>query len=254
MNLIGWLELIGPALVAGLIILIIHVPLGFEVLKRRIVFMDLAVAQLAGVGLMLGGSLLHTHHPVWLQMSAFFLAFGGGLFFLWIERVMPEQLEAVIGCSYVLAASIMAVLAARLPQGAELAEQLLSGQLLFVSWLDLLMHVPVYLVVGALWFMVPRVRSGIWFYLLFALAITSSVQLAGVYVVFATLILPALGALRFGRPLRMAYGLGLLSIVGGLVVSMFSDWPTGPVLVISFCLVSFIAAVMSGLTDRKMMS
>ena len=251
MSLLNWAQLIGPALVAGLMILAIHVPLGFEVLKRRIVFMDLAVAQLAGVGLMLGSSLISDHNSLWLQFCAFALAFGGGLFFLWIERVMPDQQEAVIGCSYVLAASVMAVMVARLPEGAELAQQLLSGQLLFVAWQDLLAHLPVYLLVGVLWFSVPKVRSGLWFYLLFALAITSSVQLAGVYVVFATLILPALGALRASRPYLMAYLLGICSVLGGLLVSLLSDWPTGPVLVISFCAVSFAAASLYGLKARK---
>ena len=148
MSLFDQAMLLGPALLAGLLIVLTHVPLGLEVLKRRIVFMDLAVAQAAALGFMLGSAAAmrlgvdasHGHvqsdsfaQMLFLQLWPLSFALAAVIFFRWIEKVMPAQQEAVIGSSYVVAASLMAVLAARMPQGSEAAQSLLSGQILFVS-------------------------------------------------------------------------------------------------------------------------
>ena len=106
------------------------------------------------------------------------------------------------------------------------------GQILFVSWSDIAAFLPIYVVVASLWMAVPGMRSGAGFFVLFALAITASVQLVGVYVVFASLILPALSAHRGGEyVLGRALASGAAAVTVAIVVSAYADLPAGPSLV-----------------------
>jgi len=232
------LSIIGPALVAGLIIALTHAPLGIEVLKRGIIFIDLAVAQIAGLGLVAAGYFIHDPAPWMLQLVALVAAILAGLFFRRIENTRPQQQEAIIGVSFVLAASLAILLLSNHPRGGEEIQHLLSGQMLFVTWENVLAHAPVYLLILVAWFLKPSLRQGIGFYLLFALAITSSVQLVGVYVVFASLILPALAASGSAHPQRLAWLCGIGSVLVGIALAVITDWPAGPVLVVSYVLVA----------------
>ena len=220
----------------------IHAPLGIEVLKRGIVFIDLATAQIIGLALVLLG--LVYDDPSWLlrQTASFGAGIGVALFFRWIERVMPEEQEAVIGSSFILAASLALLALANDPHGGEALRHLLSGQILFVSWSDIASFLPVYGLVALAWACIPRLRNGTGFFVLFALAITASVQLVGVYVVFASLILPALAARgREGYSLRKAFASGAAAVVLGIAVSSVADLPAGPFLVVCFAASAVVA-------------
>lgn len=122
------LSIIGPALVAGLIIALTHAPLGIEVLKRGIIFIDLAVAQIAGLGLVAADIILHDPSPWVLQATALLSAIIAGLFFRRVENIMPQQQEAIIGVSFVLAACLAILLLADHPRGGEEIQHLLSGK------------------------------------------------------------------------------------------------------------------------------
>ena len=241
------LEIVGPALAAGLIIALTHAPLGLEVLKRGIIFIDLAIAQIAGLGLVAAS--LYVQEPAWwvVQSIALGCALAAAFFFRWIEHECPEQQEAVIGTSFVLAASMALLLLADQPHGGEEIQHLLSGQILFVTWKEVLVHSPIYALILALWFIRPSFRAGTGFYLLFALAITSSVQLAGVYVVFTSLILPALAVMKIERKLLAAWAVGMVSVLTGVVCAVLWDLPTGPVVVAAY----FITAVATRLVLRE---
>jgi zinc/manganese transport system permease protein len=230
------ISIVGPALVAGLMIALTHAPLGIEVLKRGIIFIDLAVAQIAGLGLVAAGTLLHEPSYWVMQCVALICAILAGLFFRKVETAMPEQQEAIIGVSFVLAASLAILLLADHPNGGEEIQHLLSGQMLFITWMDVAAHAPIYGLILAAWFWKPALRSGIGFYLLFALAITSSVQLVGVYVVFASLILPALAAVKSQRKHRVAWGCGIISVFIGILAATMLDMPSGPIIVLSYVL------------------
>ena len=232
------IEIVGPALVAGLMIALTHAVLGIEVLKRGIIFMDLAVAQIAGLGLVVANTYLHEPAGWVVQSMALAAALLAGLFFRWIENKIPEQQEAIIGSSFVLAASISLMSLADHPHGGEEVQHLLSGQILYVTWQNVLIHSPVYAAILLLWFTTPRVRENLWFYLLFATAITSSVQLVGVYVVFASLILPALAAARIARTYVAAWVCGIASVTSGIVISTSLDLPAGPFIVVAYCTVA----------------
>ena len=175
--------------------------------------------------------------PSWLvrQTASFGTGVAAALFFRWIERKAPDEQEAVIGSSFILAASLALLVLADDPHGGEELRHVLSGQILFVSWSDIALFLPVYGLVAVLWIAAPRARSGTGFFVLFALAITASVQLVGVYVVFASLILPALAARgREGYSLRKAFASGTAAVVLAIAVSSVADLPAGPFLVVCF--------------------
>jgi zinc/manganese transport system permease protein len=235
------LEIVGPALAAGLMIALTSAPLGIEVLKRGIIFIDLAIAQIAGLGIVAAS--LYVHEPEWWikQITALGFAMLAALLFRWIEHKGPEQQEAFIGSGFILAASLALLLLANHPHGGEEIQHLLSGQILFVTWKEVLIHSPVYIFILSLWFIKPAIRSGGGFYLLFALAITSSVQLVGVYVVFTSLILPALAAVKVSKGQLIAWTVGIFSVLTGVLFAAFWDLPTGPVIVLAYFITAFAA-------------
>jgi zinc/manganese transport system permease protein len=95
-----------------------------------------------------------------------------------------------------------------------------------------------------LWFLKPdKARHSNWFYLLFAIAITSSVQLVGVYVVFASLILPALAAGKSKQKYLLAWSCGVISVLTGIVVSTVIDAPAGPVIVLAYAITALLLRV-----------
>ena len=232
------ISIVGPAVTAGLMIALTHAPLGIEVLKRGIIFIDLAIAQIAGLGMVIAGLLWH--EPVWWQVQGLALAsaFLAALFFRLVERTLPGEQEAIIGCSFVASASLALLLLADQPHGGEEIQHLLSGQILFVTWRDVFLHAPVYGGILACWFLFPKIRQSAWFYVIFALAITSSVQLVGVYVVFASLILPALAASTSSRKTAVAWGCGMIAVLTGIIASLLIDVPAGPVIVLAYVMVA----------------
>lgn len=228
------LSILLPALAAGILVISTHVVLGRQVLKRGIIFIDLAIAQVAA----LGAIFAHTNHDlehlpyVNFWMPALF-ALAGAAVIAWLSQRMRDELEAVIGCFYVLAAVAAMLLLANDPHGAEMLKQLMSGQILWVSWSQLVIPAIVSIAVLSLVVLRPSILDGMGFYLLFAIVITLSVELVGVYLVFSTLILPALAVNKYvGRgTLAIAYGVGLIGYIAGLLASAIWDLPSGAAIV-----------------------
>ena len=245
------LEIVVPATVAGLMIALVHSVLGIEVLRRGIIFIDLAIAQIAGLCVVL--TALWLHEPSWsqTQIAAGIAALCAAAFFRWVENVLPHEQEAVIGSCFVLAASAVLLALANHPQGGEEIQHILSGQILFISWSQILAFLPLYAAAALLWFGVPRVRTGIGFFGLFALVATASVQLVGVYVVFASLILPALAVnTMVRRKAVVATVVSILSVIIGITVSTLHDLPAGPVMVLAFAVVTILCRVSYGIYSR----
>jgi zinc/manganese transport system permease protein len=233
------LGILGPAFVAGLLVTATHVPLGMQVLARGIVFVDLAVAQVAGLGVIFADSLGLEPQGWAVQGAALAAALAGALLLTWTEKRWPEVQEAVIGTIFVLAASGALLLLAANPHGGEHLKELLVGQILWVNWPRLLPVALVYAVMLAFWFgMRERIgRSG--FYLLFAAVVTVSVQLVGLYLVFATLIVPALATHQLRRArLATCYALGAAGYALGLLASAVLDLPSGAVIVWAMALLA----------------
>ncbi len=224
--------IVWPALLAGLLVTATHVPLGIQVLKRGIVFIDLAVAQIAGLGVIVADRVGFEPQGVAVQVAALCAALGGALLLNWTDKRWPEVQEAVIGVSFVLAASGALLLLASNPHGGEHLKELLVGQILWVSPERLALVALVYAALLGIWFTRGAQAGRTAFYLLFACVVTISVQLVGLYLVFTTLIVPALVARRVARyRLAAGYALSAAGYALGLVISTFSDLPAGPAVV-----------------------
>ncbi|MDR7134767.1 zinc/manganese transport system permease protein [Lysobacter niastensis] len=227
------LSILGPACVAGLVVLSTHVPLGKQVLSRGIIFIDLAIAQIAGLGVILAQYLGIDEHGFGVQIAAAAAALAGAGLLSWTDRRWPEYQEPLIGTLFALAATGGLLLLADNPQGGEHLKDLLVGQILWVSYSQL---IPAAVLSAALlafmWLRGGRL-VGLLFYALFALAITASVQLVGVYLVFASLIVPALATAGMRGRSRMvaAYVIGALGYVLGLGLSAVLDLPSGAMIV-----------------------
>ncbi len=227
------LSIIGPAFLAGLIVLATHVPLGQRVLKRGIIFIDLAVAQIAGLGVIAAYSLSHDPGDLIVQAAAFSAAIIGAALLYFTERRWPEVQEALIGTAFILAATGAILLLADNPHGGEHLKDLLVGQILWVDPQDLWRPALISLLVLLVWRRFRNASQDAVFYALFAVAVTASVQLVGVYLVFASLIIPALASYRLSgiRKFVVAYGVGVLGFAAGLILSALLDLPTGPLIV-----------------------
>lgn len=244
------LIVMGPALLAGLLVTATHVPLGQEVLRRGIIFLDLTLAQVASVGVIAAHSIGWESNGWQMQLSAITAAILGALLLRYFERHWPEVQEALIGSVFVLSASIGIILLANNPQSGEHLKEILVGQILWVSVQELGLPLLVYLGVLTMWFgFRPRVR-GTGFYLLFAVTVTLSVQLVGVYLVFATLIFPALATRKlnsFGA-LVLGYCIGIIAYALGLLLSSIFDLPSGGIIVCCLAVVSIVMARLPGIT------
>ncbi|HWA88816.1 MAG TPA: metal ABC transporter permease [Rhizomicrobium sp.] len=238
------LSILWPAFLAGLLVLATHVPLGQQVLGRGIVFIDLAIAQVAGLGVTAADAFGFEAQGWRVQVAAVGAALIGALLLTWTEKKWPEVQEALIGVLFVVAACVELLILANNPHGGEHLKDLLVGQILWVSVASLIPIAILYAVALVVWF-TARTRIGqVGFYILFALVVTQSVQLVGIYLVFASLIVPALAAKRFAASARLAvgYAVGLVGYVAGLIASSLFDLPTGAVIVVSL-LMTFIVAV-----------
>ncbi|WP_028766557.1 metal ABC transporter permease [Shewanella fidelis] len=237
------LSILLPAFVAGILVLSTHVVLGQQVLKRGIIFIDLAIAQVAALGAIVG----HMNHDIealpfsHVWMPAIF-AIGGAGFIAWLSKRMADELEAIIGCFYVLAAVAAMLLLSNDPHGAEMLKELMSGQILWVSWSQLVLPACLYISILAALIYKPQLLAGRAFYLIFAIVITLSVELVGVYLVFSSLILPALAVNHYyGRfKLLLAYAVGLVGYIAGLVLSASLDLPSGAAIVSTLALSAII--------------
>jgi zinc/manganese transport system permease protein len=237
------LAILLPAFLAGLLVLATHVPLGQLVLERGIVFIDLAIAQVAGFGVVAADAMGWEPQGWSVQISAISAALLSAAFLLWSEGRMAALQEAVIGVVFVVAASAELILLGFNPHGAEHLKDMLVGQILWVEPRQLLPVALVYaaVLIGIAVFDLRRQR--LLFYLLFAVTITVSVQLIGVFLVFASLILPALAAASL-RQRRLAFGylVGLAGYALGLVASFVADLPTGAAIVCALALAASLAA------------
>lgn len=228
------LSIIGPALLAGILVLATHVPLGAEVLRRGIIFIDLAIAQVAGLGVIAADTMGWDQHGYMVQIAAVSAALVAALILNWTDRRWPRIQEALIGVCFILAATAGILVLAGNPHGGEHLKELLVGQILWVTVGNLLPIAILSAAILALWYLFRDRLQGLGFYGLFAFAVTASMQVVGVYLVFASLIIPAIATRRIHtRSLRLgcAYGVGIIGYLVGLIVSTRMDMPAGAVIV-----------------------
>jgi zinc/manganese transport system permease protein len=154
------------------------------------------------------------------------------LLLTWTEKRWADVQEAIIGVTFILAASGALILLASNPHGAEHLKELLVGQILWVNPGQLPLVAGAYGLILVLWFTFRERMGPVGFYTLFACAVTVSVQLVGLYLVFTSLIVPALATRTLARRrLAAGWGVGAAGYAVGLLLSAVTDWPSGPAIV-----------------------
>ena len=244
---IDW-TIIGPAFAAGMVVLSTHVPLGQEVLKRGIIFIDLAIAQVAGLGVLTAGVLGFEDNWWAVQVSAVGAALIASAGLSWSEKRWPKLQEPLIGILFVLAATASILLLAGNPHGAEHMKDLLVGQILWSTWQSLIHMAVIYAILLTLWYGFHEHIGHKAFYVMFAFAVTASVQFVGVYLVFASLIIPALATRRLHGKSRLlaGYVLGAVAYFAGITLSAVFDLPTGAVVVWTMAVLAIAVGFLLG--------
>ncbi|MBI2435048.1 MAG: metal ABC transporter permease [Candidatus Hydrogenedentes bacterium] len=253
----------------------IHVYLGLHVIQRGIIFVDLALAQVAALGATLGmlvGYGLHTTQNYFISLA--FTLLGAAAFALTRLRKPLVPQEALVGIVYAVAAAGAILVLSRAPEGSEELQALLVGHLLFVDWPEIAKIFGLYSVIGVLHWMVRKPlllishnperafqegRHVRWwdfvFYATFGVVVTSSVDLAGVLLVFSFLIVPSVCAVFLARGvgarLFVGWFCGIMTSVAGIIASYQWDLPTGATVVCAFgiCLI-VCAGLRLGLGER----
>jgi zinc/manganese transport system permease protein len=261
------LDLLWLPLLACLILTGIHVYLGLHVLARGVIFVDLALAQVAALGIsvaFLAGHPIQSEAAYWYALA--FTVAGAGLFAMSRARHTAVPQEAVIGIVYVVSAALAVLVVDRAPQGGEHIKQLLVGDILTVTGADVGQLALLYTAIGTVHLIVRRPlleisfdpegarargrRLLVWdlvFYLSFGVVVTSSVRVAGVLLVFSFLIVPAalaaLLARGAGARLLIGWGVGTAVSAAGLAASFAWDLPTGAAVVATFGALAALVAV-----------
>lgn len=228
-----------PAFLAGFLVLLTHVPLGQEVLKRGIIFLDLAIAQTAALGVIVASNVgMMTNQSTGMDYQTQGIAMLSAVIVassLYYCRHFEARIqEALIGIIFILASTGSYLLVTGDAHGIERMKAVLVGQILWVTTEQLVFTLCVYLAVLAIFYLLKNRLNGFIFYPLFAVTVTLSTQLVGVYLVFASLIVPALVALLFSNSHLMAWLTGLLAYSTGLICSSMFDLPSGPL--IAWCM------------------
>lgn len=239
------LDILLPAFIAGLLVLTTHIPFGMRVLQCGVIFADLAIAQIAGLGVIIAALLELDHSSVFVQLIAASSALCGAGLLSWIERSASEVKEAYIGLTFVLAASLGILLMSHDVHAGEHLKDLLVGQILWVSNQQLIGTAILSAVLLIAWHTLRNSQSHFAFYGLFALAVTASVQLVGIYLVFSSLIVPALATYRLQtQRMSYAFGIGIVGYAIGLLLSVWFDLPAGVAIVCTMAVVGLTTAIL----------
>ena len=253
-----FIQLMAAPFVACIVLTGIHAYLGLHVIEREVIFVDLALAQIAALGATVGllwGVDLHSSASYFTALAATLV--GAAVFAATRLRTPIVPQEAVIGIVYAVAASATIVVLSHAPDGSEELKVLLVGHLLFVGWDEIATIATVYMLVGLLhWYVREPLlhisrdpdaafREGYsvrgWdflFYATFGIVVTSSVELAGVLLVFSFLIVPSVCGVLLAETVRARLAVGWISgtlaSVIGITASYLLDFPTGATVVCAF--------------------
>jgi zinc/manganese transport system permease protein len=262
---------------AGLVLTGIHAYLGVHVVERGVIFVDLSLAQIAGLGTtvaLLAGYDVHSNISYFWSLA--FTIIGAAIFALTrVHRETRIPQEAIIGIVYAVSAAAAILVMSKAPQETEHLKDMLVGNILAVSWYTVLNTAGLYALVGLFHFIfrkkflaisvgahngqaetIPNVR--LWdflFYTSFGFVVTSSVAIAGVLLVFSYLIVPSVGAMLFstsiGTRLAIGWTMGALVTALGILLSFQLDLPTGATIVCTFGLSLAILAAVRWLLVRR---
>jgi zinc/manganese transport system permease protein len=243
--------------------------LGLHVVQRGIIFIDIAMAQMASMGICVAVLFhLDLESPATFAIALGFTLVGAAIFSVTGKRASQVPQEAVIGIAYVVAAAAAVLLLSRAAEGDEQIKQMLVGNILLVTPLEVWKCFGLFAIVGILHFVLRRnfllvsfdrdgayekgLRVRWWdflFYAAFGLVVTSFVRIAGVLLVFSYLIVPAVCGINLasslGRRLLIGWLIALIGGVGGLFLSFWWDLPSGAAIVCTFGALLVLVSIIS---------
>jgi zinc/manganese transport system permease protein len=231
----------------------VHTIFGLQIIKRGVIFTDLAIGQFAAVGMALSIGVMEGENEFVLTLS--FALLGAALITYATQKV--EHIEAFIGMLYALGASSIMLILASSAQGTELFSKLSATDILFVTSDEVYPAAILYIVVSLMMFFIYPRLSGIFkelmFFGLLALVVTSSVKLAGVLVVFALLVAPAFVGLLQKRwpPILVAWSIGIIASFVALWISYMFDLPAGYSIIFCQSIVAVTFALLFKSTAQK---
>ncbi|MGB5506504.1 MAG: metal ABC transporter permease [Sulfurovum sp.] len=236
-----------------IVLVMLHAYFGMEILKRGIIFTDLAIAQFAALGSSISLGYFHEEYFYLLTLSfallcAFLIAFAS---------TRKLHLEAYIGILYILGASGIMMVLAHSSEGMEHFKSLLASDILFTPLNDVLQSIIIYTFIAmALYFIYPKLSGffrELFFFSLLAITVTSSVSLAGVFVVFVLLIAPPFVSISLNvkRPLLISFIFGWFFSIGAIVISYLYDLPTGYSIVFMGALLTVAIVTVTSKSEQK---
>jgi len=223
------IELVWPAFLLGLALIFVHTIFGIEIIKRGVIFTDLAIGQIASIGMALSIAFMDGAYQT---AMTFLFALLAAMIITWATKRI-EKIEAFIGLLYALGISSIMLILAKSSEGTELFSKLSASDILFTSSDELYKSLILYTFVAIIMFFVyPKTKGLIkefLFFIFLAITVTSSVQSAGVLVVFALLIAPSYAGMmqRKIKPFLFATIFGSIGIIIALIISYNFDLPTG---------------------------
>jgi zinc/manganese transport system permease protein len=240
------IDILLSAFVLSIVLLGIHSYFGIEIIKRGIIFTDLAIGQMSAMGAAL--SILFLDGLFMYPLSLVFALLAGLAIAIAAKRTVSH--EAFIGLLYAFGISGVFIILSKSAHGTEMFDKLMASDILFTPWPDIIETGIIYsLLVVILVFVYPRMK-GFWkdalFFVSFAATVTSSVRLAGVLIVFALLVAPAYVAMRIrkGKLLITAWIIGTCVNVISILVSYNLDLPTGYTLVFFHALLALAVSIL----------
>lgn len=265
--------LVGP-FIACLILTGIHAYLGIHVIERKVIFVDLSLAQFAALGTALGFIFGFEYGGTESYFVSLAFTFLGATIFA-LTRMRNERVpqEAIIGIAYAVSAAAFVLIMDRAPEGAEQIKGMLVGNILFVSWHTIIKTAVLYSLIGLFHFLLRKkfitislhpeqaYQQGLWvrfwdflFYTSFGFVVTSSVLIAGVLLVFSYLVVPSVCAVLFSDNFRtrliIGWSLGFIASLLGIIASVMLDAPTGAAIVCTFGLILLVSWVVHHFISR----
>lgn len=261
------LEFLIAPFVACLILTGIHAYLGIHVVERKVIFVDLSLAQVAALGTASGFLFGFEYGGTASYMTGLSFTMLGATIFA-LTRMRREQIpqEAIIGIVYAVSAAAFVLIMDQAPEGSEQIKGMLVGSILFVDWPTIVKTFILYSLIGVFHFIFRNkfitisvapeqaFQQGmpvrLWdflFYTSFGFVVTSSVLIAGVLLVFSYLVVPAVCAMLFSKNFKtrliIGWTLGFFASLLGIVASVGFDLPTGAAIVCTFGIILIIAGV-----------
>jgi zinc/manganese transport system permease protein len=233
-----------PAILFGIVLSLIAIPLGREVVKKGVIFLDIAIAQISVlINMFYLNIFAHSAIDKYsMQALVLFSTIAISLIFYFIEKksyVDKKYLEPIIGIAYIFSATLATLLLSFNHNSGDAIENIFSGKLLFLTYQELFEISLIYLVLFALIYY-NKLQNNLLFYIIFATTISLAMPIVGIYFMFVILIIPALLFINSTKPYFYGAIFSVIAIFIGTLYSLIKDFPSGLIIVVSYIFCSIV--------------